>query len=337
MKKFILLLLILVPIKVNASMVVMDMDTKRVLYEENMNKKDLIASTTKILTALIVLNNETNLNKEIEVGREVLTSHGSNIYIEVGERIKVNDLLYGLLLRSGNDAAIVLANYYGGSMEGFSILMNELASSLNMNDSNFINSTGLENEKGIGNTSTPYDMALLMTYASKNKTIMKIMSTKRKVVKTNFKTYDWYNKNKLLTSYKYTTGGKTGYTKKSYRTLVTSAKKDNINLTVVTLREKDDFNKHKEKYEYIFSNYKKEKVLNKKIKNDLCIKNDFYMLLKKDELKKVKINIYETNDAINRYGYISVSLDNKEYYKENLIKCENKDNIIKKFVKKIIK
>ena len=236
-----LFFLILFPLNVKASICVMDTDTKRLLSGYGEEEVRLIASTTKIMTSLVVINNVDDLNKEIEVTDDVLKSFGSGIYIEVGEHIKIIDLLYGLMLRSGNDAAIMLATYVGGSMEGFASLMNETAKSIGMKNTKFINSSGLENDKGEGNTSTCYDMAILISEAVKNETLTKIMSTKHYGVQTDYKYYDWYNKNKLLSEYKYTTGGKTGYTEKAYRTLVTSATKDNKNLAVVTLNEKDDF------------------------------------------------------------------------------------------------
>ena len=169
MKKYILIFLIclFIPFSVNATSVVMDMDSKRVLSGSAENETKLIASTTKILTAMVVINN-TDIKNIVTVDENVLKSFGSGIYIEIGEKISVEDLLYGLLLRSGNDAAITLACYVGGSMEGFSILMNSLAASIGMTNSNFINASGLENEKGDGNTSTAKDMAILMSYAMQN-------------------------------------------------------------------------------------------------------------------------------------------------------------------------
>lgn len=334
MKKVILLFLFcLIPIKVNASICVMDMDAKRLLYGSAENQEKLIASTTKIMTSLVVIKNTKNLDQEIEITESVLKSFGSGIYVEVGEHITVRDLLYGLMLRSGNDAAIALAEYVGGSMEGFALLMNEYAESIGMNNTNFINSSGLEETNGNGNTSTCYDMALLMSEASKNETLMEIMGTKHHTVQTDYKYYDWYNKNKLLTEYKYTTAGKTGYTEKAYRTLVTSATKDNKNLTVVTLGEKDDFAKHKSKYEEYFKKYKLVNVVNAKTflkKEGYEIKNDINMLLLDSEIDKVKVDVYYTSDAKSRAGYVTVSLDGVEYFKESIYKRTKKTNIFTK-------
>lgn len=257
MKKIIVFLLfIIIPFKISASSIVMDADSGEVLYSSSIHKKQLIASTTKILTAMVVINN-CNLDEVITIDNDVLKSYGSSIYIEPGEKISIRDLLYGLMLRSGNDAAYVLAKHVGGSMEGFSIYMNELASSIGMKDSKFFNSSGLDEKEE--NISTAYDMALLMKYAMNNEEFKRITSTKEYTVKTNKKTYIWYNKNKLLSMYKYTTGGKTGYTKKAHRTLVTSASKNNHNLIIVTLNESDDFNFHKNMYEIYFNKFNDNK------------------------------------------------------------------------------
>lgn len=334
MKKVILLFLFcLIPVKVNASICVMDMDAKRLLYGYAENQEKLIASTTKIMTSLVVIKNTKNLDEKIEITESVLKSFGSGIYVEVGEHITIRDLLYGLMLRSGNDAAIALAEYVGGSMEGFALLMNEYAASIGMNNTNFINSSGLEETNGSGNTSTCYDMALLMSEASKNETLMEIMGTKHHTVQTDYKYYDWYNKNKLLTQYKYTTAGKTGYTEKAYRTLVTSATKDKKNLTVVTLGEADDFAKHKDKYEEYFKKYKLVNVVNAKTflkKEGYEIKNDINMLLLDSEIKKLKVDVYYTSDAKSRAGYVTVSLDGVEYFKESIYKRTKKTNILTK-------
>ena len=208
MKKIIILLIILIiliPINVKAisasSYIVMDTDTTRVLEGSNIHKKSLIASITKIMTTMVVINNTENLNVKKEMPEEILKSYGSGIYISVKEKLTTKELLYGLMLRSGNDAAIALAVLTAGSMEGFSKLMNETANSLNMNDSSFINSHGLE-EKDKANNSTTYEMALLSSYAIKNNVYKEITGTKEITVKSNIKTYLWHNKNRLLKEYK---------------------------------------------------------------------------------------------------------------------------------------
>ncbi len=338
MKKILLLMmLIFMPLSVHASIVVMDMDSNRVLYGVNENEKMLIASTTKIMTALVVLNNA-NIDEVITINQNVLRSFGSGIYVEVGEKISIKDLLYGLMLRSGNDAAIALSEHVGGSESGFALLMNEMAESIGMHHTHFINASGLENEKGEGNTSTAYDMALLMSYAMKNQTFRKITSTKHHIIKTNYKTYDWYNKNKLLTNYKYTTGGKTGYTEKAYRTLVTSATKDNKNLVIVTLNQRDDFAIHQSLYEEYFNKYKLVKVIdkNKFMKEEKgYVERDINMLLTDAEIKKVQIEVQKVDDLTNRLGYVTISLDDEVYIKENVYKMSEKVQVKLSFWDKV--
>ena len=255
MKRIIIILIIIIfPLKVGAisasSYIVMDTDNNRVLEGNNINKQSLIASITKIMTSMVVINNG-DLDRKIIVSDNVLKSYGSGIYVEPKEEITVRELLYGLMLRSGNDAAAELAYQVGGSMEGFSLLMNNLAKDIGMKNTNFINSSGLEDGEN-ANVSTVYDMALLSSYAIKNKDYREIVGTKKITVKTNFKTYIWHNKNKLLTSYEYCIGGKTGFTKRARRTLVTNASKDNVNLTVVTFNDGNDFEDHKDLYEKYF-------------------------------------------------------------------------------------
>ena len=140
------------------SSVVMDLNSGSVLYQKNANEKRLIASITKIMTAIITLEN-ISLNKEIKVGEEVLKMYGTNIYVEVGEKITIKDLLYGLLLRSGNDASVVLANAVSKNEEEFVKLMNTKAQEIGMKNSTFSNPHGLDEETK--NYSTAYDMALL--------------------------------------------------------------------------------------------------------------------------------------------------------------------------------
>mgnify|MGYP004434496991 FL=1 len=344
MKKYIILLIIILfPLRVNAtSTTLMDMDTNRVLYNSNGNDVRLIASISKIMTAIVTINNY-DISNVIKIDESVLKSYGSGIYVEVGEEISVENLLYGLMLRSGNDAAIQIANTVGGSMENFVKMMNDTAKSIGMKNTNFINSSGLENDKGEGNTSTSYDMALLMSYAMKNEVFKKIVSTQKKVVKTNYKTYVWYNKNKLLKNYKFCTGGKTGFTEKARRTLVTTASKDNMNFVVVTLNDPNDFSDHLNLYEEYFKKYKSYKVLASKDKfsnEKYYIKNDKYVALTQDEFKSIKKEVvYYDNNVSDIVGYVLVKIDDKLLAKEYIY--EKKETVKKKkkmsFIEKIKK
>ena len=270
------------------SYVLMDQDTGRVIESKNKDTPMLIASITKIMTCILAIENG-NIDEIVKVDDSVLKSYGSGIYISVGEEIKLKDLLYGLMLRSGNDAAIMISTYISGSEEEFVKLMNQKAKEIGMKNTIFYNSSGLDNTTR-GNLSTTYDMALLTKYAMQDETYREIVKTKKHTVKTNLKTYIWHNKNKLL-SYDYVTGGKTGYTEKAKRTLVSTASKNNINLIVVTIKDSDDWNTHKYLYEKIFNNYINFKVLNKKtftVEKDsyydyLYIKDDVYITMKQDE------------------------------------------------------
>ena len=344
MKRIIILILTILPLNIRAltasSYIVMDTDNNRVLEGNNINKESLIASITKIMTSMVVINN-TNLDKKIIVSDSVLKSYGSGIYVSVGEEITIRELLYGLMLRSGNDAAIELAYQVASSTENFAYLMNLLAKNIGMKNTNFVNSSGLE-EKDNANTSTVYDMALLSSYAIKNPEYRKIVSTKDITVKTNLKSYIWHNKNKLLTSYKYCIGGKTGYTKKAKRTLVTNASKDNINLTIVTFNDGNDFNDHQDLYEKYFNKLKNYKIISKgKIKtkyDNTFIDNDYYMSLTKDEYSKIETTInYYSNNVTNIVGNITVTLNGKEYFKENIYIKEPKKEKELKWYQKILK
>lgn len=353
MKKIIILLvLLLIPNNIYAintsasTYAVMDMNTNRVLLGKNIHESRLIASISKIMTCIIAIESN-KLDEIVTVDDSIAKSYGSGIYIQVGEKLTLRDLLYGLMLRSGNDAALMISNYISKSEENFVKKMNEKAKILNMNDTTFVNSSGLD-DKG-GNYSSAYDMGILTSYAMKNSEYMKIVSTKKYKLKTNYKTYIWNNKNKLL-NVKYITGGKTGFTEKAKRTLVTTAYKDNLSLVIVTLNDSNDWNDHIKLYEYIFDNYHGYKVLNKdnyevlneKYYNNLYIKNDRYIALSNDEIKNIINNIkilklkkYKSGDKVgenNIYLGDELILTEPIYVKKEVAKAK-KENIFKKIFK----
>ncbi len=324
--------------------VLMDMDSGRVLASKNKDSPRLIASISKIMTSIIAIENK-DVNSIVKVDESISKSYGSGIYISVGEEITLLDLLYGLMLRSGNDAAIMIATYVAGSEENFAKLMNEKAKEIGMKNTIFYNASGLDTAT-IGNKSTAYDMALLTKYAMQNEIYKTIVKTKKHTVKTNLKTYIWYNKNKLLAN-DYITGGKTGYTERAKRTLVSTASYDGMNLVVVTLNDSDDWNTHKSLYKDAFSKYKSIKVLNKKnftvIKDTfydkLYIKNDFYLTLKKSETKSLishikleKKNNYKNNDKVgDNYIYLG---DTLVHIEPIYAKRSNKNKILSKWFKR---
>ena len=257
MKKLILLIIFLIPLKTMAisasSAIVMDLDNARVLYGKNITESRLIASTTKIMTAIVAIENG-DLDKVVEVSDVIYEAFGSAIYIEVGEKLTLRDLLYGLMLRSGNDAALVIAEAVSGSEDAFVKLMNDYVINLKLENTCFFNPHGLEENNGLANKASAYDLAKITKYAMENSTFRNIFRTKEYTLKTNYKTYVWHNKNKLL-KYSYITGGKTGYTELARRTLVTTASQNNINLVTVTLNDPNDFKDHTTLYEKIFKDY----------------------------------------------------------------------------------
>lgn len=329
-----LIFLIFFPLSVFAStsVVALDMDSGRVLYQNNCNEKKLIASTTKIMTAIVTIEN-INLNKKIIVGNEILKMYGTSIYLEVGEKIRVKDLLYGLLLRSGNDAAVVLAKNVAGSEKKFVAMMNEKAKELGMKNTVFRNPHGLD--EYTKNYSTAYDMALLSSYANNNQIYKNIVSTEKYECSTKNKTYLWYNRNKLLFNYKFCTGGKNGYTPSAGKSLVSTAKKGNLSITIVSLNDNDIYTTHESLYEKLFSNYKKYKIVDKKTFNidkklfasPVYLKKSFFYPLTEREIDKIKTFIYLDNFSKNRVGNINIFLkDEKIGSLPIFLKKEKKEN-----------
>ena len=324
-----------------SSYILMDETTGRVLASKDANSKRLIASITKIMTTVIAIESG-KVDDIVIVDEAVLKAYGSGIYIEVGEEVLLKDLLYGLMLRSGNDAAMMIARHVAGSEEEFVKMMNDKARELGMKNTIFYNSSGLPTPSG--NYSSCYDMALLTRYAMKYDFYKEIVSTEKYKVITNKKTYVWNNKNKLL-RYDYITGGKTGYTEESGRTLVSTATIDDMNLIVVTIRDSDDWNTHLELYEYARNNYIGYKVLNKNkfrvigdnYYNDstFYIKNDVYIPLKKSEkgslvshiVMEKKKNYY--NDE--KIGVNQIYLDDNLLYEEDIYIIK-KDNVRRKSI-----
>lgn len=336
MKKIIILFLILLcPLTTHAystsatSAILMDTDNRRIIYEANSSEVRSVASISKIMTALLAIESN-KLDEIVTVGEEINAAYGSGVYIQVSEKLTLKDLVYGLMLRSGNDAALAIAHYVGGSVDKFVELMNQKAKEIGMKNTTFNNPCGLDEDKG--NYSTAYDMAILTSYAMQNKTYQEITSTKTYKLKTNLNYYAWTNKNKLLKNYKYATGGKTGFTKKARRTLVTTATKNGINLVAVTLNDGNDFADHEALFEEAFKEYKNYSILKKGSlnindekyykKNELYIKNNFDYLLAETEKDSVILKFelekkydYKNDDKI---GKVVVSLGDEKIHEEDI-------------------
>lgn len=216
--------------------ILMDGNTGRVLYEKNADSQSLIASTTKIMTALVVCE-QCNVLDRMRIPREAVGIEGSSMYLQEGEVLTVQELLYGTMLHSGNDAATALAIYCGGTVEGFAQLMNDKAHSLGMSGSHFVNPHGLDAPE---HYSTARDLAILATEAMKNPIFAATVSAKSVSAGNRRLT----NHNKLLWRIEGANGVKTGYTRAAGRILVSGAKRDGRQLIAVTINAPDDWNDH---------------------------------------------------------------------------------------------
>ena len=190
-----------------------------------------MASTTKIMTCIIVLENG-NLNDIVEVSKKSAGTGGSRLGLKTGDKITVKDLLYGLMLCSGNDAAVALAEHVGGSIEDFSKLMNDKAAKLNLENTHFVTPHGLDNDE---HYTTAYELALLSNYALKNKDFAQIVGTKSYTVTINNYTKTLSNTNELLGTLNGIYGIKTGFTNGANRCLVTACKRGNMDIICVVL------------------------------------------------------------------------------------------------------
>nr|WP_229666607.1 D-alanyl-D-alanine carboxypeptidase family protein [Paraliobacillus quinghaiensis] len=238
------------PLVAARNAVLLNQSNGEVLYAKSANDPQLIASITKIMTAILAIESG-KMEETVTISHQASYTEGSSIYLQEGEKIKLKDLVYGLMLRSGNDAATAIAEFVGGSVEGFAFLMNEKAAWLGMTDSHFDNPHGLDSDT---HYSTAYDMATLTRHAMNNDEFVAI--TGAKSYHSEQRTYAWGNKNKLLTSYyPYTIGGKTGYTKAAGRTLVSIAEKEGVMLIAVTLNDPNDWQDHIRLFDWGFKQY----------------------------------------------------------------------------------
>ena len=330
-----------------SSAVLLEQQSGRILYAKNAHEKKRIASITKIMTAILAIESG-KLDETVKVSDEAVRAEGSSIYLKPGEKIKLEDLVYGLMLRSGNDSAVAIAEHVGGSLDGFVFLMNQKAEEIGMENTYFANPHGLDDHEN--HLSTAYDMAILTQYAMTNDTYQKIAGTKVHRVPDPAGNWDrvWTNKNRLLTGlYEYTTGGKTGYTKRAKRTLVTTASKDNLDLIAVTLNGPDDWNDHINMYEYGFRNYELVTVLKegfiKKVDDEYYKKKVYvdqdilYPVTEKErELFHIEITLQKPKEEWRNkkvepdiVGKAIINLDQKPirtvplYYKQSLKKENN--------------
>ncbi len=248
---------LLVPMKASAlsaqRAAVMDAATGRLLFSKNADQRSLIASTTKIMTALLICE-KCNVLDQMRIPKEAVGVEGSSMYLQEGEKLTLQELLYGLMLSSGNDAAVALALYCSGSIEEFANQMNDKARSLGMTQTHFVNPNGLDAEN---HYSTARDLAILASYAMENPIFSKTVSTKTITIGQR----SLRNHNKLLWRYPGADGVKTGFTRAAGRILVSSATKNRRRLVAVTINAPDDWNDHARLLDDGFSKYNLQRIV----------------------------------------------------------------------------
>ncbi len=290
----------------SCSEIVIEQESGRILYENNSTEKKFMASTTKILTAITIIEN-CNLEDIVTVTSKTVGVEGSSIYLEIGEKLTVKDLLYGLMLRSGNDCAETLAVYCSKTISEFACLMNETAKRIGAINSNFVNPHGLHDDN---HYTTAYDLALISRYAMKNNSFREIVSTKSVKIPFTTRNCDRYliNKNKMLKEFEGSTGIKTGYTKKAGRCLVSSCIRNGMELICVVLNCPPMFERSKNLMTECFDNYFNYKIIESdniidfiQTENGDCgiyVKNDIVLPLTKSEFENLEI-IYDYPKFIN--------------------------------------
>ena len=228
-------------------------ETKSFLYEKNADVRMPMASTTKIMTAIVALENS-ELDDTVEIDDSAIGVEGSSAYLKQGDVLTMEELLYALMLGSANDAAVAIACHVGGDVPGFADMMNEKALELGLSDTHFTNPHGLDDEE---HYTTAHDLALIAAAALKNDTFKSISSTYKKSFITEERRRTYVNHNKLLNLYEGSIGMKTGFTKKSGRCLVGAAERDGLTFITVTLNAPDDWNDHGEMLDYGYERLEK--------------------------------------------------------------------------------
>lgn len=333
------------------SAILIDAESNRILFEYSPHIKLPMASTTKIMTALVALE-KGDLQDKIKIDRDVIGIEGSSIYLKENEIISLEDLLYGLMLRSGNDAAMAIGKYVEEIEENFVELMNIKSKEIGANNTNFMNPHGLHHDN---HYSTAYDLALITKEALKIDKFKEISSTKTWKANRE-KNNIFYNKNKTLWDYEGGDGVKIGYTMRAGRCLVSSATRNNMQLIAVVLNDRNWFDDCYTMMDYGFNNYstyvifdknqfvKNIPVISGEKKSVSTVTNDSFIYpLKEEELEKIKIsiNLIEKVQApINKGDYvgdITVYLDGKIINKEKVIVNENieKSGIFKRITDRL--
>lgn len=319
------------------SAILLEANSGRILYANNANTKLPIASTTKIMTALLAIENG-DLGQKVRIKSNSVGIEGSSIYLASGEEVTLRDLVYGLMLRSGNDAAVAIANHIGGSVDEFAKLMNKRAKEIGANNTHFTNPHGLHDDN---HYSTAYDLALITKKAMEYDEFKKISKTKLWVADRDINQY-FYNKNKTLWQYDGGDGVKIGYTRKAGRCLVSSATKDNMQLIAVVLDNYSWFNDCYKLFDYGFEKYgsmviydKNQLVKSIYVPNgkkkvlSVITKGSLILPLTEEEINQIKTNII-LPDTLNapikkgdELGRIKVFMKGQLIYTDKLIARDN--------------
>ena len=275
----------------------MDARTHKVLYAKTAHEKLPMASTTKIMTAILAIE-AGNLDALVTIPQEAYGVEGSSMYLRLGEQISMRDLLYGLMLVSGNDAAVAIAVHVGGSVEGFAALMNAKAASLGAHNTHFVTPNGLPDPD---HYTTAYDLALIACYAMQNETFREIVGTTYYQTTTGEIARTVKNKNKILWEYEGGNGVKTGYTMAAGKCLVFAAEREGMQLVGVVLNCPDMFPSAKRLLDYGFETYQQETLVaaderiarvrvtgGKKNTLEVASKNDIIILVKNGDSTTVR-------------------------------------------------
>ena len=279
--------------------IVYDRKSKRILYGKNEKVKCAMASTTKIMTAIVVLENA-NLNDEVEISAKAGATGGSRLGLKKGNKITLNDLLYGLMLRSGNDAAVAIAEYVGGSVQEFADMMNKKAQELGLTDTNFVTPHGLDNSK---HYTTAFELARLTDYALENEKFAQIVGTKEAKININGISRIIFNTNELLGVLNGVIGVKTGFTNGAGRCLVTETKRNDKDIITVVLgadTKKDRTKDSIKLIEYTFSNFKNINI-EEKAKEEFekwNAINSKRILIIKSKAENIKLTLDEIKNKI---------------------------------------
>lgn len=351
-----------------SSAILIEADSNRVLYSKNSEKQMPMASTTKIITAITAIESfDFDKARITEISTAAANTEGSSMYLKQGEHLTLEDLLYGLMLSSGNDAAVAIAEEIGGDIQTFINMMNDTAKKIGADNTHLTNPNGLPDEN---HYSTATDMAKITAYALKNRLFKEIVGCKSQIIKSSenqsdagITTHSLKNHNKLLWMYDGCIGVKTGFTKAAGRCLVSAAEKDDMTLIAVTLNAPDDWNDHINMLNYGYDNFSFKNIVSKS--QQICTANamgaeetsisvkpsvDIFYPIKKGETINSEISIYphlsapinqgekvgtltvtvysdEKQSQIQKTFTVDLVSDNYIPLKENLLNIQNMQNL----------